>query len=79
MLQQPSKLLEKETIVNALAHILNQILEETKGLQCKEETRFHAVSVPTVSVHDYLRRIAKYAHCSDSVFIVALVYLDRVQ
>jgi len=76
----PSRqLLDKELIVGALAQILDQILEETAQLEFSKDTRFHASSVPSVSVREYLRRIAKYAHCSDSVFIVALIYLDRLQ
>lgn len=79
--QLPSHpLLDKELIIGALAQILNQILEETSGQpEIRTDTRFHAATVPSVSVRDYLRRIAKYAHCSDSVFIVALIYLDRLQ
>jgi hypothetical protein len=32
-----------------------------------------------VSIKEYLKRIAKYAHCSDSVYILSLVLIDRLQ
>ncbi|CAN0419716.1 unnamed protein product, partial [Ectocarpus fasciculatus] len=41
-------------------------------------TKFQSSSVPGISVLDYLYRVSNYAKCSDSCFIVALVYLDRL-
>ena len=31
-----------------------------------------------MTVHAYLERIKKYARCSDSCFVVALIYIDRL-
>lgn len=39
---------------------------------------FWGSAVPNMSVQDYVSRLISYTHCSPSVFIVALVYMDRV-
>ena len=41
-------------------------------------TVFHAVRVPSVSIHDYLFRIARYFLCSPECFVMSLVYIDRI-
>lgn len=40
-------------------------------------TRFHSSGIPNISLPDYLRRIAKYSHCSGECFVVALVYIMK--
>jgi hypothetical protein len=47
-------------------------------LHQREVTKFCSSYAPAVSVEAYLHRIRKYAKCSDSCFIVALIYTDRV-
>eukprot|EP00826_Nyctotherus_ovalis_P001020 TRINITY_DN1010_c0_g1_i12.p1 TRINITY_DN1010_c0_g1~~TRINITY_DN1010_c0_g1_i12.p1 ORF type:complete len:208 (+),score=35.06 TRINITY_DN1010_c0_g1_i12:105-728(+) len=39
---------------------------------------FNAVRTPRISIADYLLRIHQYANCSDSCFILAFIYLDRL-
>ena len=41
-------------------------------------TKFQSSYPPEVSIHAYLERIKKYAGCSDSCFVVALIYIDRM-
>jgi hypothetical protein len=41
-------------------------------------TVFHAVRIPSVSIHDYLNRIAKYFWCSPECFVMSLIYIDRI-
>ncbi len=41
-------------------------------------TRFQSSYPPEVTIEAYLDRIHKYARCSESCFIVALIYIDRV-
>jgi hypothetical protein len=41
-------------------------------------TKFQSSYPPEVSIHAYLERIKKYARCSDSCFVVALIYIDRM-
>lgn len=63
----------------ALDAILSEILKETKELKSECKSKFYTLAAPAVSIKDYLKRIAKYAHCSDSVYILALVLIDRLQ
>ena len=41
-------------------------------------TKFSSSYPPDVSIRTYLKRIKAHANCSDSVFVLALVYIDRV-
>lgn len=41
-------------------------------------SRFYATTRPTISIRDYLIRIHRYADCSDTCFILALIYIDRL-
>jgi hypothetical protein len=42
------------------------------------ETWFHCFSRPTISIIEYLRRIAANIRCSEAVFTCSLVYVDRM-
>ena len=39
---------------------------------------FDSKSIPQISVVDYTIRIRKYSECSDSCFILAFIYIDRL-
>ena len=39
---------------------------------------FSASQIPAMSIHKYLERIFKYAHCNPSVLIVAYAYIDHL-
>lgn len=41
-------------------------------------TKFQSSYAPDVSILSYLERIGKYAKCSVSCFVVALIYIDRM-
>ncbi|KAF4655900.1 mitochondrial peripheral inner membrane protein, partial [Perkinsus chesapeaki] len=40
-------------------------------------SRYHSVTVPNISVSDYLSRLARFFNCSGECFVIALIYLDR--
>ncbi len=40
--------------------------------------KFQSSYAPEVSIHSYLDRIRKYSRCSDSCFIMSLIYIDRL-
>lgn len=42
------------------------------------KTSFHALRAPSVTPVDYLRRLVRHSHCSRSVFVTALYYLDII-
>lgn len=62
--------------VEALASMLTHraSLAETP----QQVSVFHSESVPPMSIHDYLMRIAKYFQCSNECFVLSLVYIDRI-
>eukprot|EP00180_Rhodochaete_pulchella_P000850 Plantae.Rhodophyta-Rhodochaete_pulchella.ctg1686.p1 GENE.Plantae.Rhodophyta-Rhodochaete_pulchella.ctg1686~~Plantae.Rhodophyta-Rhodochaete_pulchella.ctg1686.p1 ORF type:complete len:247 (+),score=32.00 Plantae.Rhodophyta-Rhodochaete_pulchella.ctg1686:80-820(+) len=46
----------------------------------KDSTRmFFSVRKPAVPLELYIRRLVKHARCSNSVFIMAMVYLERLE
>jgi hypothetical protein len=61
--------------VMAVASILQNILNATDG---PYSTGFDATAVPAVSLECYVDRLFKYAQCSPSCFVAALIYLDRL-
>ena len=75
-----------DMFVSSLACVLTHLVS-LRGGSCPEITEiggpgpltvFHAVRVPSVSIHDYLFRIARYFLCSPECFVISLVYIDRV-
>lgn len=42
------------------------------------KTSFHALRAPSVTPIDYLHRLVRHSHCSRSVFVTALYYLDII-
>ncbi|KAI9168499.1 cyclin-like protein interacting with PHO85 [Blastocladiella emersonii ATCC 22665] len=69
----------KET-VGMMASLLEHITRANDQLPLPGGvvSRFHARSVPPISIHSYVNRILKYAPCANLVFISVLVYLDRM-
>jgi len=41
-------------------------------------SRFHSSRAPSISIHDYLKRLRKYFLCSNECFVHALLYIDRI-
>lgn len=41
-------------------------------------TRFHSRAAPSISIHDYLERIVKYAGIEKVSLIMVLLYIDRI-
>ncbi len=39
---------------------------------------FTSAKVPAISVESYLGRIRQYTHCTDSCFVLAFIYIDRL-
>ena len=40
--------------------------------------RFDSAYVPEISVEDYVERVQTYSKCSASVYVIAMVYIDRL-
>lgn len=69
---------EDESFIPSLAHVLTSLVDIAPNSDKYARTRFHAVRPPSISIHDYLARIAKYFGCSQECFVLGLVYIDRI-
>lgn len=70
----------EEALVTCISNYINQRVaanNQDASLE-KLSTIFHAVRPPSISVLDYLLRMFKYAFCSRSCFVTAIVYLERL-
>jgi len=68
-----------DKFIRGLAIVLSLWVQETSGSQKPQKIgRFHSSRPPTISIHDYIKRLRKYFLCSDECFVHALVYIDRV-
>ncbi|CAD8057199.1 unnamed protein product [Paramecium primaurelia] len=68
-------------LLNTIAQILDEIIKETDTLEIEQDqiSYFHSIKAPSITLYNYLQRIAKYTHCSEECFVIALIYLDRLQ
>ena len=66
-------------MMEVLADVLQKLVEANdRQNQQPVITKFHALRPPSISIHDYLARILRYANCSGECFVLALVYIDRL-
>ena len=52
--------------------------DEPSLVMANVPSKFDSAYAPAVSLVQYLSRIHTYAKCSDSCFVVALIYIDRI-
>lgn len=75
--------LSSKVITEMLICVIVRSLEENAHNQMPswedKVSVFFSVTKPDIETGMYVRRLVKYAHCSRSAFIVALVYLDRLR
>lgn len=70
---------EIKSVCSTIATILKQIISEQKEVSGnKRKSHFNAVSVPSISIEDYLTRICTYANPEVPTMICALIYIDRL-
>lgn len=61
-----------------VALVLEKVLANMPyGRVAEPITIFHAMKIPSVSLYNYLGGLS-YVNCSESCFIVAFVYIDRI-
>ncbi|CAD8052205.1 unnamed protein product [Paramecium primaurelia] len=70
---------QSNPILQIISNILDEIIKETDVLELESNSIFHAITAPAISIYNYLQRINKYTHCSEQCFVIALIYLDRLQ
>ncbi|TYZ62464.1 hypothetical protein PybrP1_005585 [[Pythium] brassicae (nom. inval.)] len=68
-------------ICQTLAYVVESLVEPSEFATApyQQPSKFEAFRAPGISVRDYLMRIHKYASCSPECFVLALVYIDRLQ
>lgn len=68
-------------ICQTLAYVVESLVEpsEYATVPYQHLSKFEAFRAPGISIRDYLMRIHKYASCSPECFVLALVYIDRLQ
>lgn len=75
--------MSKEQFVRCCEGFLQQRID-----QCPEYTlpsakddvsAFFGITVPSISVRNYVERLVKYAHSSNSTFVVMLIYIERIE
>lgn len=83
-----ARILEKACLVNRIGSPiitsldLNDLPTSTHPSQQPKDTSsniFFSLAKPKITILQYVRRLAKYLQVSHSVFIVSLIYLDRMQ
>lgn len=65
------------TLVQLTVAALQQRCAVQRHLEASYQTQFHSSRTPSISMWDYVRRIAKYSGCSPECFIIALLLMDR--
>jgi hypothetical protein len=74
-------------LISLIDRLLSDILSDTRDMP-SAHSPFHCPDEPpAISVGDYLKRtlspicsgILKFAHCSNAIFVISLVYIDRLQ
>ena len=58
-------------------YMAEKCAENQQHIDTTHFTRFHSSGIPNINLPDYMRRIAKYSHCSAECFIVALCYIQK--
>jgi len=66
--------------VKVLSDILNSICEEDNPHQVSksQETKFHALRPPKITIYEYVKRIVLCSNCSEECFALALIYIERL-
>jgi len=68
-----------DEFIHGLAVVLSLWVQETATAGKPQQlSRFHSSLVPSISIHNYLKRLRKYFLCTDECFVHALVYIDRI-
>ena len=74
-----------ELLLKKIGKILQLVLEENKSLKnykekltAQKDMSFTSYNKPSLSVIDYLIRIATYSEAEDNTIILSLIYIDRI-
>ncbi|CAJ1374436.1 unnamed protein product [Effrenium voratum] len=63
-------------LIASLARVYGDVMDPASSARCA--SCFHGCRKPTISIEDYLVRLRSYFMCSDSCFLLALIYIARL-
>lgn len=78
-----------DSLIGSIALMFQEIVAQGERLEKDESikqdekkmknlTTFDALKIPTISLHDFLKRIINFTFCSAEILILALIYIDRL-
>jgi hypothetical protein len=75
--------LSRDQIIDTIADILEEMIaDRCDNFSSYEEipspNMFHAKKLPSISIRNYLKRFAQFSECQDYIFVILLVFLDRL-
>ena len=80
--------LSSDTLIGSIALMFKDIVSQGKRMEEEEtmkknemmkiSTIFDALKIPTITLHDFLKRIISFTFCSAEIVILALIYIDRL-
>lgn len=80
--QSQSKFYVNSSLINAISETLNALIKENVNIteikNNKISKAFNISSIPSISLYDYIFRIAYYAEVNSSTLIIALMYIVRI-
>ncbi|KAE8688496.1 Cyclin-U3-1 [Hibiscus syriacus] len=70
------------TVLSLLSSVLERSVRGNEKLLVRSKikdsiTIFHGSKEPSLNIRQYVERIFKYCKCSNSCFVVAVIYIDR--
>lgn len=79
-IQKKTRPVALDQLIELIAEVLSEIVQTTAALTHKDAniSAFTAKKLPTVSIKDYLSRLAKFCYCSPEAFVLALIFIDRL-
>jgi len=78
-IQKSSRPVALDQLLELIADLLTEIIKNTANLNQEANISiFTAKQMPTISLKDYLSRLAKFCYCSQEAFVVALIFLNRL-
>ncbi|CAD8072609.1 unnamed protein product [Paramecium primaurelia] len=73
----PNRILDNN-LLKGISYILEEFIDEPKVLKFQNPL-FDSECIPSVTLENYLIRIKRCAKCSEECFIIAIIYLERIQ
>eukprot|EP01084_Bolivina_argentea_P261206 441322_1 len=68
---------QRDKLVSTIAKILAKTCHLNNQFSVANNVPFITFDA-SVSIHDYLERFNVYSHCSNEIFVMALIYIDRL-